>query len=102
MKKFQEFRPVRLLVQMRFCMFYKNIASMYMTDSIITEAYLNRIYEDLLREQTATLNKMKKGSTEIKDFSKEITKEITLITDLMNRIIKFRTYREMMKAKQVA
>jgi len=73
-----------------------------MTDSIITEAYLNRIYEDLLREQTATLNKMKKGSTEIKDFSKEITKEITLITDLMNRIIKFRTYREMMKAKQVA
>lgn len=73
-----------------------------MTDSIITEAYLNRIYEDLLREQTATLNKMKKGSTEIKDFSKETSKEIQLLTDLMNRIIKFRTYREMMKAKQVA
>jgi len=75
---------------------------MYMTDSIISEAYLNRIYEDLLREQTSVLNKMKKGSTEIKDFSKETSKEIQLLTDLMNRVIKFRTYREFMKAKQVA
>jgi len=73
-----------------------------MTDSIITEAYLNRIYEDLLREQTSVLNKMKKGSTEIKDFTKETSKEMSLLTDLMNRIIKFRTYREIMKAKQIA
>lgn len=70
-----------------------------MTDSIITEAYLNRIYEDLLREQTACLNRMKKGSTEIKDYSKDSAKELQLIADLMNRIIKFRSYRELLKAK---
>jgi len=71
-----------------------------MTDSIITEKYLNRIYEDLLREQTAVLNKMKQGGTEIKDFSKERSKEIQLISDLMTRIVKFRTYREIMKSKE--
>jgi hypothetical protein len=70
-----------------------------MTDSIITEVYLNRIYEDLLREQTACLNRMKKGSTEIKDYSKDAAKELQLIADLMNRIIKFRTYRDLLKSK---
>jgi hypothetical protein len=69
-------------------------------DSIITEAFLNRLYEDLLREQTAVLNKMKKGSTEIKDFSKETSKEMSMLTNLMNQVIRFRTYREMLKAKQ--
>jgi len=69
-------------------------------DSIITEAFLNRLYEDLLREQTSVLNKMKKGSTEIKDFSKETSKEMSMLTNLMNQVIRFRTYREMLKAKQ--
>ena len=42
---------------------------------------------------------MKKGSTEIKDYSKDAAKELQLIADLMNRIIKFRTYRDLLKAK---
>lgn len=70
-----------------------------MGDSIITEAYLNRIYEDLLREQTVCLNRMKKGSNEIKDYSKDAAKELQLIADLMNRIIRFRTYRDLLKSK---
>ena len=71
-----------------------------MTDSQINEKYLNRLYEDLLREQTTILNKMKQGGTEIKDFSKERAKELSLLSDLMSRVVKFRTYREIIKSKE--
>ena len=71
-----------------------------MTDSIINEKYLNRLYEDLLREQTTILNKMKQGGNEIKDFSKERAKELSLLSDLMTRIVKFRSYREIVKSKE--
>jgi hypothetical protein len=43
---------------------------------------------------------MKQGGTEIKDFSKETSRELAMLTDLMNRIVKFRIYREQLKAKQ--
>ena len=73
-----------------------------MTDSVVNEKYLNRLFEDLLREQTACLNRMKQGGTEIKDFSKETSRELAMLTDLMNRIVKFRLYREQLKSKQLA
>ena len=66
----------------------------------ITEAYLNRLYEDLLKEQMMILAIMKKGSNlEIKDMDKNKTKEIHLLNDLMLRILKFRTFKQMLATK---
>ena len=67
---------------------------------IVDDKYLGRVYEDLWKDQMHILSKMKNGSNlEIKDLDKNKAKEIQMITDLMTRIVKFRTFREQLKQK---
>jgi hypothetical protein len=50
-------------------------------NSDITEQYLNKVYEDLSREQMSLMNSMKSQTNNEKD--KLITKQITQINTLM-------------------
>jgi len=54
----------------------------------VTEAYLNRFYEDLLRDQIELLRVMKSEP------NKDINKQIKTITDLMTLVIKYRDLKE--------
>lgn len=67
---------------------------------VVDDKYLSRVYEDLWKDQMNILSKMKNGSNlEIKDLDKNKAKEIQMITDLMTRIVKFRTFREQLRQK---
>jgi len=54
----------------------------------VTEAYLNRFYEDLLRDQIELLRVMKDKP------DKDINKQIKTITDLMSLVIKYRDLKQ--------
>ena len=57
----------------------------------ITEPYLNKIYEDLQKEQIKLLNDMKSGITNIKE--SDITKQISTINTINLSILRLRDIR---------
>jgi hypothetical protein len=61
-------------------------------DSTITEQYLNRFYEDLQKEQMRLLNDIKTGVEPQKE--KEISKQITLINNLLINCLRLRNVRQ--------
>ena len=61
-------------------------------ESIITEQYLNRIYEDLQKEQMTLMNDMKLGCDSAKE--KDITKQISLINTLLINSVRLRNLRQ--------
>jgi len=61
-------------------------------DSIITEQYLNRFYEDLQKEQMTLMNEMKLGCDSAKE--KDITKQISLINTLLINSLRLRNVRQ--------
>ena len=63
-----------------------------MNTSDITEQYLNKVYEDLSREQMSLMNSMKSQTNNEKD--KLITKQITQINILMLSCLRLRNIRK--------
>ena len=63
-----------------------------MNNSDITEQYLNKVYEDLSREQMSLMNSMKSQTNNEKD--KLITKQITQINILMLSCLRLRNIRK--------
>jgi predicted ATPase len=64
--------------------------SSFQTD--ITEQYLNKIYEDLQKEQMKLMNDMKTGVDNVKESS--ITKQITLINTINVAVMRLRNTRK--------
>jgi predicted ATPase len=64
--------------------------SSFSTD--ITEQYLNKVYEDLQKEQMKLMNDMKTGCDNVKE--KDITKQITLINTINVAIMRLRNTRK--------
>jgi hypothetical protein len=56
----------------------------------ITEQYLNKVYEDLQREQMKLMNDMKTGT----EREKEITKQITIINNINIALLRLRNCRK--------
>lgn len=66
----------------------------------ITEQYLNKLYEDLHKEQMSLMNKIKTTTDlENRDKEKDITKQITLINGLMMGALRLRNTRQAAIAK---
>ena len=73
---------------------------MEITMGVCNEAYFNRIYEDLLKEQLNILRQLKEGgNTDVKNLDKKMAKHLSLIADLMKRVILFRNFRKDLEAK---
>jgi len=54
----------------------------------ITEQYLNKVYDDLQKEQMRMMNDIKTGTDD--DKSKSITKQISLINSINMSILRLR------------
>jgi len=66
----------------------------------LTEQYLNGIYDNVMREHTRLLNDMKNTSTEIeKNKEKDITKQLSLLNNLMTSLLKLRNVKKDIKSK---
>ena len=64
----------------------------------ITEQYLNRVYEDLFKEQMKLMTDMKSGGNELQK-DRDITKQITLINQLTLGVMKLRNLRKQIADK---
>lgn len=58
----------------------------------ITEQYLNKVYEDLQKEQFRLMNDMKTGVDNVKE--KDITKQISLINTINLAVMRLRNVRK--------
>ena len=69
--------------------------------SDISEQYLNKLYEDLHKEQMSLMNSIKNTTDvmENKDKERDITKQITLINGLMMGALRLRNVRKASIAK---
>lgn len=68
--------------------------------STITEQYLNKVYEDLQKEQLTLMNKMKSGGeTEMKDVEQDITRQISQMNQLMVGCMRLRNMRKRAQMK---
>ena len=67
----------------------------------ISEQYLNKLYEDLHKEQMSLMNGIKNTTDvmENKDKERDITKQITLINGLMMGALRLRNLRKATIAK---
>ena len=65
-------------------------------DSTINDQYLNKIYEDLQREQQTLLTQMKNmtGTEERKDKETDLTKQITQINGLLLGCMRLKNLRK--------
>lgn len=64
--------------------------SSFQTD--ITEQYLNKMYEDLQKEQIKLMNDMKTGCDNVKE--KDLTKQISLINSINVALMRLRNARK--------
>jgi hypothetical protein len=64
----------------------------------ITEQYLNKVYEDLFKEQMKLMADMKSGGNELQK-DRDITKQITLINQLTLGTMKLRNLRKQIADK---
>lgn len=64
----------------------------------ITEQYLNKVYEDLFKEQMKLMNDMKSGGNELQK-DRDITKQITLINQLTLGVMRLRNLRKQIADK---
>jgi hypothetical protein len=65
----------------------------------ITEQYLNKVYEDLHREQMTLMNSMKTSLENEKE--KSITKQITQINQLMLGCLRLRNIRKQLSSNSI-
>jgi len=72
----------------------------YYMNEELTEQYLNGIYDNVMREHTRLLNDMKNTSTEMeKNKEKDITKQLSLLNNLMTSLLKLRNVKKDIKSK---
>lgn len=64
----------------------------------ITEQYLNKVYEDLFKEQMKLMTDMKSGGNELQK-DRDITKQITIINQLTLGVMKLRNLRKQIADK---
>jgi hypothetical protein len=70
---------------------------------VLDERYINRIYEDMMKEQMDMLRRMKTGgNSEIKGLDRDNAKYVKMLNELMGKLILFRDFREKLKTKTVA
>jgi hypothetical protein len=66
----------------------------------LTEQYLNGVYDNVMREHTRLLNDMKNTSTEMeKNKERDITKQLSLLNNLMTSLLKLRNVKKDIKSK---
>ena len=72
----------------------------YYMNEELTEQYLNGVYDNVMREHTRLLNDMKNTSTEMgKNKEKDITKQLSLLNNLMTSLLKLRNVKKDIKSK---
>jgi hypothetical protein len=64
-----------------------------MDATIINEFYLNKVYEDLHREQLRLMNEMKMNETNCGDKQKNITKQLSIMNTIMINCLRLRNIR---------
>jgi len=64
----------------------------------ITEQYLNRLYDDLQKEQTKKINDIKTNSNEMVN-NKDNQKQYLLLNNLLITILKYRNLRKQIEQK---
>jgi len=69
-------------------------------NSDITEQYLNKVYEDLHREQMTLMNSMK-AQADDKEKEKSVTKQITIINNLMLGSLRLRNLRKQLSTNNI-
>jgi hypothetical protein len=70
---------------------------------VLDERYINRVYEDMMKEQMDVLRRMKTGgNSEIKGLDRDQAKYIKMLNELMGKLILFRDFKEKLKLKTVA
>lgn len=68
-----------------------------MDNTKINDTFLNVLYDDLATEVRTLGNSMRNGSSEIDD--KDIHRQITILTNMMNHAIKLRNIRRKIRDK---
>ena len=70
---------------------------------VLDERYINRVFEDMMKEQMDVLRRMKTGgNSEIKGLDRDHAKYIKMLNELMGKLILFRDFKEKLKLKTVA
>lgn len=70
---------------------------------VLDERYINRIYEDMMKEQMDVLRRMKTGgNSEIKGLDRDQAKYIKMLNEMMGKLILFRDFKEKLKLKTVS
>ena len=67
--------------------------------SDINEQYLNRVYEDLAKEQQRIMGSLKSSLIEETTKEQDITKQLTLLNTLMMNCMKYRNLQKKISAK---
>lgn len=70
-----------------------------MNGSDITEQYLNKIYEDLSKEQMRLMNDLKNSNVDNGDKEKDITKQFTFLNTLMTTALRYRNLKRKIVSK---
>lgn len=63
----------------------------------ITEQYLNKVYEDLQKEQMSLMNDLKTGCGEEKE--RDVTKQMTHLNSLLMGVLRFRNLKKSIQNK---
>ena len=58
----------------------------------ITEQYLNKLYDDMQREQTKLMNDLKGGDKEPKE-ERDLVRQISIITTITMAVVKLKNLR---------
>lgn len=70
-----------------------------MNGSDITEQYLNKIYEDLSKEQMRLMSDLKNSNVDNGDKEKDITKQFTFLNTLMTTALRYRNLKRKIVSK---
>jgi hypothetical protein len=70
-----------------------------MNGSDITEQYLNKLYEDLSKEQMRLMSDLKNSNVDNGDKEKDITKQFTFLNTLMTTALRYRNLKRKIVSK---
>jgi len=70
-----------------------------MNGSDITDQYLNKLYEDLSKEQMRLMSDLKNSNMESGDKEKDITKQFTFLNTLMTTALRYRNLKRKIVSK---
>lgn len=70
-----------------------------MNGSDITDQYLNKLYEDLSKEQMRLMNDLKNSNVDSGDKEKDITKQFTFLNTLMTTALRYRNLKRKIVSK---